>query len=282
MTSRDRVRDQILMFLDRKPCHGYELRRLLLPIVGDVEITKLYRWLRDMEKQGLIDGSDEEGPHGPSRRTYQLGPRGERQLRNSLRHSMSMVLHFYDAFRQYSMRQTYGSETEFEFEKVQGKTVASIVSPFLAAEDELIKVFSNRLLEKRLDIVGISEPWEKTGIQTSHIDGTLNDISSKSDIYMEMWLIGMPPRSLLPRIAMEARRILKNEGVLRLVAPFAFFDEPESATIESFFRLTASQMFPELGVVEGPEICSVFQKIFGDCKVIEFHPGFVEFYATNP
>ena len=96
-----------------------------------------------------------------------------------------------------------------------------------------------------------------------------------------MWLIGMPSRAGLPRIAMEAKRILKPEGTIRLVAPFAFFDEPQTATLEAFFRLTASQMFPELGVVEGQEICAVFKNIFDDCSVIEFHPGFVEFYATN-
>ncbi|MHA1907196.1 MAG: PadR family transcriptional regulator [Candidatus Thorarchaeota archaeon] len=267
------------MFLDRKPCHGYELRRLLLPIVGDVEITKLYRWLREMEKQGLIEGSEEEGPHGPSRRTYKLGPRGERQLRDSLRHSMNMLLHFYDAFRQYSMREQYPSDLKFEFEKIDGRVLASIVSPFMAAEDELINVFSLRLIEKRLDTIGPTEPWEKAGIVTNPIEGSLDDISSKSDFFKEIWLIGMPGRELLPRVVMETKRVLELQGTIRLVAPFAFFDDPQSATMEAFLRLTASQMFPELGVVEGQEVCTIFRNIFGDCKVIEFHPGFVEFYA---
>ncbi len=269
------------MFLDRKPCHGYELRRLLLPIAGDVEITKLYRWLREMEKQGVIQGTEEAGPHGPSRRTYTLGPRGERQLRDSLRHSMNMLLHFYDAFRQFSMREQYKSDTEFKFEKIDGRVLASIVSPFMAAEDELINVFSLRLIEKRLDIIGQTEPWEKGGIFSNPIEGSLDDISSKSDFFKEIWLFGMPSREKLPRIVMEVKRVLKPQGTIRLVAPFAFFDEPKSATMEAFLRLTASQMFPELGVVEGQEVCAVFRNLFGDCSVIEFHPGFVEFFATK-
>ncbi len=279
MASRERVRDQILLFLDRRPCHGYELRRILLPLVGDVEITKLYRWLREMEKEGLIEGTNEEGPHGPSRKMYNLGPRGERQLRDALRYSMATVLHFYDAFRQFSMQETMGKGTDYKFEKVEGKVLASIVSPFLASEDGLISVFSNRLSEMKLDVMGIQEPWERAGISTSPIGGTLGDISAKSNNYAELWFIGMPQRSLLPRAIIEAKRVLKKGGIIRLVAPFAFFDEPQKATIEAFFRLTASQMFPELGVVEGQDVCTVFKSVFGDCNVIEFHPGFVEFYA---
>jgi hypothetical protein len=91
----------------------------------------------------------------------------------------------------------------------------------------------------------------------------------------------MPSRELLPRTAVEARRVLRHGGVLRLVAPFAFFDEPQSPTLEAFFRVTASHLFPELGVVVAREVCTIFDRLFGDCGVLELCPGFVEFSRVN-
>jgi DNA-binding PadR family transcriptional regulator len=61
MASRDRVCNQILLYLDRKPRHGYELHRLLTPTVGDVQVTKLYRWLREMERNGLVECEERKG-----------------------------------------------------------------------------------------------------------------------------------------------------------------------------------------------------------------------------
>jgi len=86
--------DQILLVLDLHSCHGYKLRRLLSPIIGDVELTTLYRWLHAMEAEGLVDSEVQVGPHGPSRRVYRIGMRGENRLRRILRDAIGVVLHF--------------------------------------------------------------------------------------------------------------------------------------------------------------------------------------------
>lgn len=131
MATREKTRNQLLLLLDRRPCHGYELRRLLHSAVGDIEITKLYRWLRDMENEGLVESETQTGHRGPSRRVYRLGPRGERCLREVLRDSIGVVLHFYDAFRRFSMKETMENAKPITQEPQQGSILASVISPFM-------------------------------------------------------------------------------------------------------------------------------------------------------
>jgi hypothetical protein len=38
---------------------------------------------------------------------------------------------------------------------------------------------------------------------------------------------------------------------------FAFLDEPGEPTVQAFIRVTAAQLFPELGVADGQEIQTV-------------------------
>ena len=85
MPSRDQIQNQVMLLLDRQPCHGYEIRRLLNPLVGEIEMTRLYRILKTMKNDGLIDVSKTKGPYGPERRIYRVGPRGERYLRGVLK-----------------------------------------------------------------------------------------------------------------------------------------------------------------------------------------------------
>ncbi len=281
MASRDRVCNQILLYLDRKPCHGYELHRLLTPVVGDVEVTKLYRWLREMERNGLVECEERKGPYGPARRVYQLGDRGERQVRQVLKDAMGTILHFYDAFRQFSMRETMAASGEVGLPAIEGPVLACCVTQFMASEPDLVRTYGSRLVARAVHVMGDPESWERAGFKTTLVDGVPWDISCPSSRYVELWFFGMPPRELLPRTAVEARRVLRPGGVLRLVAPFAFFDEPQSPTLEAFFRMTASHLFPELGVVEAQEVCTIFDRLFGDCAVLELHPGFVEFSGVS-
>ncbi len=66
-----------------------------------------------------------------------------------------------------------------------------------------------------------------------------------------------------------------------MIAPFVFFGEPEEPNLEAFIRVTASQLFPELHVVEGEEAQTVFKQHYSRSGVIQFFPGYMEFWAVK-
>ncbi|MFX0197096.1 MAG: PadR family transcriptional regulator [Candidatus Hodarchaeota archaeon] len=278
MSSRDVVVDQILLVLDRLPCHGYELRRQLAPIIGDIELTTLYRWLHAMEKEGLVDSEMQVGPHGPFRRVYRIGTRGENRLRRILRDAIGVVLHFYDAYRHFTLQERFKLDV---IDVAQGPVLVNIVSHLLAREVELIQFLGSRTGGEPLHILGDLGVWSELKLELVRIDGISWDIACRNEWFAEVWILGVPPREWLPRAIVEVKRVLQPGGMLRMIAPFVFFDEPTEETLEAFIRVTAYHMFPELGVAEGLEISTVFEKHFDRNGVIQIFPGYVDFWGIK-
>ena len=72
----------LLLLLRERPAHGYELvsgLRELLP-GDDVDMPGLYRVLRALEADGLVESEWHADAPGPARRTYRLTDEGRTLL----------------------------------------------------------------------------------------------------------------------------------------------------------------------------------------------------------
>jgi PadR family transcriptional regulator, regulatory protein PadR len=74
----------LLVLLHREPGYGYSLMNGLKDFgfqTEEMDISILYRALRELEAVGLVSGSwDEEKSLGPQRRMYTITPQGESAL----------------------------------------------------------------------------------------------------------------------------------------------------------------------------------------------------------
>jgi DNA-binding PadR family transcriptional regulator len=64
------------------PTHGYELLERLPPLVGEerVDVGNVYRALRGLEEEGLVDSEWRADLPGPAKRTYTLTDDGRAVL----------------------------------------------------------------------------------------------------------------------------------------------------------------------------------------------------------
>ena len=78
---RDVLVPYVLLAVSLQRAHGYWIEEYLrgLGFFG-LEISTLYRALRQLEKDGLLYSSWEPGPVGPARRVYMLTDAGRRWL----------------------------------------------------------------------------------------------------------------------------------------------------------------------------------------------------------
>ncbi|MGI5838561.1 MAG: helix-turn-helix transcriptional regulator [bacterium] len=75
----------LLLVLKEEPAHGYELLEKLagLPYLDTVpDPGVVYRHLRQMEEDGLINSHLKPGKGGPARKVYSLNRTGEEYLRD--------------------------------------------------------------------------------------------------------------------------------------------------------------------------------------------------------
>src|SRR3954451_4339114 len=77
------VEPPVLLLLAEGPRHGYELIELLPELVGEerVDVGNLYRFLRGLEEDGIVESEWNADLPGPSRRTYRLTDTGRTLLR---------------------------------------------------------------------------------------------------------------------------------------------------------------------------------------------------------
>lgn len=99
---RNFLRPSLLLLIAEEPSHGYDLlERLRLLGHRQAEPGGLYRCLRAMEQEGLVDSRWEPSSSGPPRRTYRLTPEGTDWLHawaGALRESHRVLGQFLDRY----------------------------------------------------------------------------------------------------------------------------------------------------------------------------------------
>jgi poly-beta-hydroxybutyrate-responsive repressor len=76
------VEPTLLLLLKERPRHGYELIELLPELAGGerVDVGNLYRFLRALEAEGIVESEWSGDLPGPAKRTYQLTAPGAKLL----------------------------------------------------------------------------------------------------------------------------------------------------------------------------------------------------------
>ena len=78
------IQAELLLLLGQRPSHGYELIQRLNEAdfkSGEADAATVYRNLRRMDREGLIESHWEVGESGPGRRLYKLTTQGEEALK---------------------------------------------------------------------------------------------------------------------------------------------------------------------------------------------------------
>jgi PadR family transcriptional regulator, regulatory protein PadR len=72
----------LLLLLRERPAHGYDLLERLPELTGEarVEMGNLYRLLRGLEEEGLVESEWDDSSPGPAKRRYAITEAGERLL----------------------------------------------------------------------------------------------------------------------------------------------------------------------------------------------------------
>jgi len=72
----------LLLLLHHEPAHGYTIREGLDEFgLGTMDLSAIYRALRDMEDRDWVTSSwDEQETHGPPRRVYRITDQGDQML----------------------------------------------------------------------------------------------------------------------------------------------------------------------------------------------------------
>ena len=278
--ARSELIRKILLELNGSPSSIYDI---LYSMTGyaDPRRTRLPKLMKAMESDGLVVSALQPGPLGPYRRMYEIGPEAESHLRDSLRNSIETILHFYDAYRKANPQKLYEFSEENHQRRSKGRILYAAFPHMKAYDLESIRELLSSSEESSISVVGSDLILMKTGISYDVVGDELNHLLVESKTFSEIHIHGVPELERLPSVIAECKRVLVRKGKLRILAPYAFFDEPEQPTLEEFIRITSSELFPELGIVEGNQVSRVIEQYFPNSGMHETSLGEVIFHATK-
>ena len=278
--ARSELIRKILLELNGSPSSIYDI---LYSMTGyaDPRRTRLPKLLKAMETDGLVVSALQPGPLGPYRRIYEIGPEAETHLRENLRNSIETILHFYDEYRKTRPHKLYNFSEEEQQRKSKGRILYAAFPHMKANDLVTIRELLSASEESAISIVGSDMILKKTGISYDVVGDDIRHLSVDSKTFSEIHIHGVPELEILPSVIAECKRVLVRKGKLRIIAPYAFFDEPEHPTLEEFIRITSSELFPELGIVEGNQVNRVIEHYFPNSRMHETSLGEVIFHATK-
>jgi hypothetical protein len=237
-----------------------------------------------MEAEELIIGKIHPSPKGPKRKIFHLGKRGRKKTRELLKDAMKLVLQFYDVFRCYAAKDMYdnihndGIRTA---ESARGGVLFAAYPMLSERHRSIIEYIASRNGKSKLNILGDASFLEGSNFRYQSISGNQYDIPVRSSKYREVWTSGLPLKRDLPPAIDEWKRVLCHGGIIRIIAPFVFFEEPKEPCLGEFIRVAAEEFFPELNVVEGADVMSLLSAMFGSAGWYEVFPSLVVFWAQK-
>ena len=96
------VEPVVLLLLSERPMHGYELLETVPGLLRDerrLDLGNLYRLLRSLEEEGIVDSEWDAGLPGPAKRVYRLTDAGRALLESwteALREARGVLDQFID------------------------------------------------------------------------------------------------------------------------------------------------------------------------------------------
>ena len=278
-SSRADLIRRILLTIDQQPASIYDILYSMTNF-SDPKRTRLPKLLKSMENENLVISALQPGPLGPYRRIYEPGPKAEHYLTNNLRSALETILHFYNEYRTSISISNLQELDDSEIPTKDGKILFSAY-PTVNVNDlnEIRNLLANRDIS--ISIVGRDDILSKTGIPYEVVGSEITSIEAPSKTFSEVHLRGVPPREKLPDAIAECKRVLSRGGVLKMEAPFVFFDKPEKTSIEEFIRTTAASQFPELGIIEGNDLIDLINENFSKHGSVEIKEGEFQFWAIK-
>ena len=219
----DDLKNKILQMFNDSEFHGYDISKKLAGKSEKIELSRLYRVLNDMAKEGLLIGHWEKSERGPKKKVYSLDKKGREQRDKMLLEAIEIVHNHYDHYlmslpKEYSVFEILVSKIAKEL--ADDPTIVYITPFFASIHHRIISTIlehraksSIYLVMPRQEEITLSSP------NLVQMEGSYTDIPLKQDFGDMIFVTGVPPINSLEKAIAEWKRTLKAAGVIAIVTP---------------------------------------------------------------
>ncbi|MFW9770375.1 MAG: hypothetical protein ACFFEM_16270, partial [Candidatus Thorarchaeota archaeon] len=184
-------------------------------------------------------------------------------------------------YRKENPQKLYDFPNEMQNKRPAGKILFAAFLAMTTDDVETIREILTSSEQSSISIIGPHQILTKTGIKFDYVGENATKITSENKTFSEIYFNGIPNLDDLDKAISECKRIMVRKGVLKINIPFAYFEDPVRPAIGEFIQITATNLFPELGIVEGTKVKEVLEKYFPKNGMYETSLGEVVFWAVK-
>ncbi len=219
----EELKRTILKMFGGSELYGYDVNRRLSLQGVDVELSRLYRVLNEMRKDGLLDDRWERSRHGPRKKMYSVSEKGREALNEILLEAIATVHRFYGEYLMslYPEINVFGEFLGLLAEGLEGhETIAYITTKYFGIHELIVSKLKEILHDGRIYIVkpdslDISVNQENVYIH----NGSYDDIPFKNGFVDRLILIDLPNKEIIEEAAREWQRVVHEKGMLSIFTP---------------------------------------------------------------
>jgi len=222
MRTMDLKRIILKMFGD-KEFYGYEVHKKLVSEDVKVNISRLYRVLNEMLREGLLEGYWERSRFGPRKRVYQLGRKGREELNKILLDAIKTVHSFYGKYLMNLPPKVNPLDDVCNLltDELKGQGNIGYITPkYSAMHERVIRTLHSKVPQWKLYFIKPNSVQVDLKLDNLlFLDGAYNNISLKKGYLDLLVVLGVPQKDSLATALKEWHRVLRQNGRLAILSP---------------------------------------------------------------
>ncbi|MBU0496691.1 MAG: PadR family transcriptional regulator [Candidatus Thermoplasmatota archaeon] len=223
----------ILKEFGQKKFYGYQVHKELKSKNIEIEISRLYRILNEMHREGLLDSTWETSRYGPRKRIYCLGEKGSAELKNILIDVIETLHKFYI---NYLMNlplkiNVFDEMCNIHIKGLNNQDSIGYITPkYSAVQEKVISTLHQKVPKAKIFLITKNPKQIDLKFDgLTCLEGSYENIPLKAHLLNLLVFAGIPQEKSLKAALKESYRMLKQNGRLTIVTPTVLikrFEDP--------------------------------------------------------
>jgi PadR family transcriptional regulator PadR len=213
----------ILKMFRGSELYGYEVNRRLALQGVEIELSRLYRVLNDMQKKGLLNDRWEKSRFGPRKKMYSVSEKGKEELNEILLEAIATVHGFYGEYLQslYPRVNVVGDLVGSLTEGLEGnEKIVYLTTKYFGIHELLVTKLQEKIPEGTVYVVKPSALDININLENVNImDGSYDDMPFKNGFIDRLMVVDLPNRNILDKSASEWQRVINQKGKVAIITP---------------------------------------------------------------
>jgi PadR family transcriptional regulator PadR len=257
----------ILKMFRGSEIYGYEVNRNLALQGVDVELSRLYRVLNEMQKEGLLNDRWERSRHGPRKKMYSVSEKGKEKLNEILLDAIATVHRFYGEYLMslYPDIDVFGDILGLLTEGLKGnEKIAYITTKYIGIHELIVSRLKEKIPDGRIYIVKPDSLDISVILENVYIhNGNYEDIPFKNGFVDRLLIIDLPNKDIINEAAREWKRVVHEKGMLSIFTPTILIQKQEDPlTIGDFVEKHEHEIIEKGEHVEREVLMSTLKGLF--------------------